>query len=648
MNFKKIVSLGLAACLCLSCVAATACKKDGSDSSSDSSSDKLYEVVPEQPSDEKTFEKTDVNLIENGKTEYKIVLPEGGDSSTSFAAQELSDFFRLSTGVTIPTVTETEVHYSVGDKYISLGETELLEEAEITVTSEELGESGYIIRTVGNSLYIAGPTAVTYHGTLYGVYDVLLYTIGFKVYAEDEIVYEKTNVVPLYNFNEKYRPSVDIRYMMYKAVTNDKTYAYRLRSLGNNTEIWSTFTHTLISTYLPYSEYGAAHPDWYVNGGQQLCLSNEEMIEELCLRVEYFLDKYPTTTHVMLGHEDNSSYCVCDKCAATTAKYGGAYSGVELELANKVAEKVNKWLEKAYPEREVKYVFFAYGPSLPAPATYDATTDTYAALCDDIYIHEDVGVMLAPVSMNFGASPNAPSNLGDYCALKAWSWLFNKKNVYVWSYALNAYSYLQVPNTFGYIKEYVEFYKDLGVKYVYNQGNYDSYVCTFEALRLYTESQLYWDASSDYNALVEDFMNQYYGLAAEGVKKYYNLIRAHYAYLDSHDYTTGTVFFLLDDTKLWSVGMLHTMFTYLDEALAALEPLKTSDPVRYETLYNRVQRERLSPVYMMLSYYMNQLSDEDKASYLADFEKYTKMFSIEATREASFGISSLIDQWKKS
>lgn len=640
--FNRVVSCLLVICTCLT-LACCQKKNEGSESVFES-----VEIPESIPSNTPDLDKTGVNLVENNATEYALVIPEDCDSITGVAGTELIDFINLSTGVTIPVMRDGGLTFNPNAKYISVGNTTLLEGAGIEISREELGESGYVIKTVGSTLFISGYTDYTYYGTMYGVYDFLEQTIGFKAYASDEVVYDKMDTVPLYEFDITFRPTIDVRYMSYKCIKADKTYANRMRSLSNNDEVWSTFTHTLISNYLPYETYGFAHPEWYVNGGQQLCLTNEEMIDELCLRVQYYLDRYPKTTHVMLGHEDNWTYCRCARCTAKMNEYGGNLSGVELELSNIVAERVNEWLEAEYPGRDVKYVFFAYGPSMPAPVSYDEETDTYTALKEDIYIHEDVGVMLAPVSMNFGEKPDSVGNKSLFVSMNSWSWLFNKKNVYLWSYALNAYSYFFNANTFGFIKDYCEYFKELGVKYVYNQGYYDSYVCTFEAMRVYTESMLYWDCTLDYNELVDDFMTNYYGLAKEGVEKYYNAIRTHYAYLDDHDYTTGKVFFMLDDKKLWPIGLVNTLLGYLDQAIEALEPLKTTDPDRYETLYARVQRERLSPLYMMLSYYINQLSDEVKASYVNDFEKYAKMFYLEATREASFGVISLIEQWKKA
>lgn len=639
---KKILFRLLAGVLSVCTLVSVGCKP-----SEDSSSSSEYEYVPEQPEETVELEKTGVNLIEDHKTEYKVVVPEGKDSVSTFAASEFTAFMALATGVTFEVIEDTGLVYDADMKYVSIGETTLLKGAGISVSSEELGESGYKLKTVGNTLFVASVTAPTYSGAVYGVYDVLHYSIGFKVFAEDEIVYEKTGTVPLYAFDMSYRPSIDIREMGYKAINSDRTLSYRMYSIGKNSDVWSSFTHTLISDYLPYSTYGASHPEWYVNGGQQLCLSNEEMLEELCVQVERKLVTYSETTHVMLGHEDNSSVCTCEDCMATAAKYGGEYSGVELEFSNKVAEKVNKWLETNYPERDVKYVFFAYGPTINPPVTYDEATDTFTSNCENVYIHEDVGVMLAPIAMDFSKSPDEGENKAQYLALRGWSDLFDGKNMYVWHYSLFPYSYMFNYNNFGVIKEYYQFYADIGVKYIFDQGNYDSHICTLEDMRLYVQTQLMWDASQDYETLAYKFIDQYYGLAAPKIKEYYDFIRAHYAKLEEENQISGAIFFMMDDKNLWPIGTVRTLLSIFDDALEALEPLKTADPERYETLYERVQKDRLSPLYMMLQYYIDQLADDVKASYIGDFETYSKMFEINFSREGSYDVPSLIEQWKK-
>ncbi len=645
MKKGKILSVLLSLIMAVSTIGAfAACDDDPTQNSSSESIDYPTSL----PNEDSTFVDTGKKLVENGRSEYKIVVPEGNDSLSAFAASELTEFIRLSTGVTLETVPDTGLSFHGNEKYISVGETSFLKSAGITVSKEDLGESGYVLKTVGDSLFVASVTASNFNGSLYGVYDFLEYTIGLKIYAADEVVYEKMDSVPLYAFNESFRPSIDIRTEEYKRVKTDRTSAYRLRLIGKNIDVWSSFTHTLISDYLPKAKYFASHPDWYASSGEQLCLTNEEMISELVVQVQERLTRYPDTTRVMLGHEDNTSKCECENCMAVAQKYGGAYSGVELELTNKVAKAVDKWAATAYPGRKISYYFFAYTYTLNAPVTYVEATDSYTLNYEQTEILDNVGVLIAPIAMNFSKAPDDPENMSSYRQMKGWSALFNQKNIAIWHYSLNAYSYFFNFNNFGVAQEYYRFYEEIGTSYIFDQGNYDSCVCTFEDMRIYVQSQLMWDSSQSYEELADEFMNAYYGLAAPAVKKYYQALRAHYAYLEQRNMASGTIFFLLDDKNIWPIGVVNTLLRYLEEGLVALEPLKAQDYARYEVLYSRVQKERLSPLYMMLSFYIGQLSDDVRTSYVTDFEKYTKQFQIEADRESGYGVAGLIESWKKA
>lgn len=591
---------------------------------------------------------TGVNIVEDKKSDYVIVVPESPDYVTSLAASELNEFLSLSSGVTLQIVEEDAFDATTMKHFISLGETERLEEAGIMVEKDKLGEGGYVMKTVGENLYISGITENSYNGTLYGVYDWLGDTVGYHCYAEDEIVYDKMDTVPLYSFDTTYRPSLDIREVAYKDFNTNALYSYRMYTQDSNHGVWNSFAHTMVSQYLPYETYGEAHPDWYAANGEQLCLSNEEVVQEMITQVKAQLDVFPDRNYVTIGREDNSTMCTCSKCTETTQKYGGNYSGLELEFTNKVAKGVDALVAAEDPDRKLTYFFFAYGPTLNAPMTYDENTKTYTPIFENTEVYENVGVLIAPISMDFAKTPQDSANQAAYESMKAWSQLLGRKNIAIWNYCLGPYAYMFNFNNFGVIQEYYRFYEEIGAKLIYDQGNYDSGIPTFYAMRIYTQTQLGRDSSQSYDELADDFMKHYYGEAYDAMKKYYDFIRTYYRYLDDHDYTTGQVFFLYDDKNLWPIGTVQSILSYMDEGLEAIEPLKETDPERYEQLYNRLQRERMSPVYMMLQYYINQLSDAEKEAYIADFEKYANMYGIESTRESGFDLSSVISNWKKS
>ena len=78
-----------------------------------------------------------------------------------FAVNELQTLLKKATNVTIRAIPDTDesIIYSSDAKYISIGHTKLLEQANIEVNYDELLESGRVVKTVGNSLFIAGGLA---------------------------------------------------------------------------------------------------------------------------------------------------------------------------------------------------------------------------------------------------------------------------------------------------------------------------------------------------------------------------------------------------------------------------------------------------------------------------------------------------------
>ncbi len=598
--------------------------------------------------EETELKSTGYNIVEDGKTEYVIVVPEDPDFVTSLASTEINEFINRSSGATLKIVEEDEFDGTTNKKFISLGETKLLDDAGIVVDKEKLGEGGYVMKTDGESLYISGITEDSYSGTVYGVYDWLADTIGYRCYAEDEFDYKEMKTIPLYKFDKSYRPSIDIREVAYKDIKTNTLYSYRMYSQDSNHNVWNSFAHTTLSRYLPYETYGEAHPDWYTANGDQLCLTNEEVVQEMIVRVKEELDVFPDRNLVTIGHEDNGTICTCDKCTEATARHGGNYSGVELEFTNKVAKGVDEIIAEEQPDRKLTYFFFAYGPTLNAPVEYNESTKEYEPIDKDLEVYENVGVLIAPISMDFAKSPEDGANKAAYESMKGWSALFNKKNIAIWNYCLGPYAYMFNFNNFGVVQEYYRFYEEIGTKVIYDQGNYDSGIPTFSAMRIYCQAQLGWDTSQDYDELANDFIEHYYGEGSTAIKKYYDFIRAYYRELDDNDYATGHVFFLYDDKNIWPLTTVNSIMSYMDEALEAIEPLKESNPERYEQLYNRIQRERMSPIYMMLQYYISQLTDDEKAEYIADFEKYADMYGMESTRESAFDLKSVIENWKKS
>lgn len=639
---KKIIALLLASVVSATCF--VGCTKDDPTESSDGQT---------SASGENTIAETGLNIIENGTSEYTIVVPATYDEYVYTAAGELSDFLYRSSGAVLPTIPDTDLVYDENDKYISLGDTTLFQQSDYELTSD-MRETGYYIKRDGNLVLV---NAKYSFGTLCAAYDLLEYLIDFEVYAADEIYYEKKTTVPLLDFDVKFIPTFDVRSMNQKELRENAVYTHRLR-MQLTGETWSVWSHATITVYLPMEKYGESHPEYYgtTGGGAgtqggQVCYSNEDMRLEMVEQIKEQLKKTEGTTWISLGMEDNSNKCQCPNCVAGEEKYGN-YAGLQLEFANKVAEDVDAWLAEVEPNRKMHYSFFAYLNSITAPAELNATTGKYEPISEYFRCRENVYVQYAPISLDFNKPLTAKENESSLETLRAWrdilSSVGREGNITVWTYCLNAYSLFLPLGNFGTTALQYKQFAENGVGMIYDQCIGQTNQSCLQALRLYTQSKLMYNADLEYNALVEDFMDHYYGLAKEEMMEYYNFYRYYLQYLeDEYDVTVGKIFTHLYKAEYWSDSTLQYMIDVLDRAVEKLEPLKTTDPERYQTLFDRIRLERLTPIYLFFRLRMSSLTQAQKEEYLADFIKYTEQFGINESAESVYDMTSFIEQCQK-
>lgn len=642
---KKIVSI-LAALLAF-VTAGSACT-DGKDSSSSSEVTEGNKVVytNREAMLPASVAETGINIAANKKSDYSIVIPKDADSIITFAASEVKNFIRNSSGADIPVVTDEGLEFNAEQKYISIGNTTIFQGCGLTLT-KDMGETGYYMKRFGNTLVIAAKNS---NGSCSAVYDFLNYTIDLEVYSMDELYYAEKNEVPLLDFDITFIPTVDMRKLLNEAVDTSDVYARRMRLfswLGAGE--WVTFAHTTISKYLPVADYAAEHPDWYNDSQNQVCYSNEEMRLEMEEKIKECIASSEYGYYVMIGHEDNKSMCNCEACVAERELYGG-YGGQELNFTNKIAEEMQPWLAENYPDRDIKFVFFAYQTSQTPPISYDETTDTWTPLYEDVSVRENVMVFYCPISADFAHPYNSAVNATEYNELKGWSELFKQAgrsdNIMIWTYSTAATSYFAAMNNFAVPGEHYETMASMGVSYIMDQGSPDSRLPMLEELKVYTMAKMMYRSDYDYNELVNDFIEHYYGVASEEMKEYYHYIRARYKYLNENESFTGRVF---SDTTLvgfWPRASVQELMDIIDSALAKVETIKDSDPTRYTTLYNRLKKEKLSPIYLMFSYYMDTLTQDQKEEYWQDLSTYTAMFNIKSTREAADNLQEIIDGWQ--
>ncbi len=573
------------------------------------------------------WEETDTYLARGGFTDYRIVTSATPTSYEQFAVSELKEFFHMATGATLREITDEGLAYDESQKWISVGDTALSAAAGVDTPYDVLGRDGARVVTKGNILILTGATD---RGTVNAVYDFLHETFGYECYAPDEIKIEVKDVVRLRNFNITDVPSFAERSTAYAVHTNS-TFALRMRSQAKISG-WAKWTHSEFHWMKP-EVYAADNPDWFSDDQLQLCITRDvgdlesDEYDHSNMRGTYvegvkdYLIKDPSATHMMLGIVDNRKYCTCESCMASDERYGGQ-SGSRIRFYNAIVRELREWLKVNYPGRHVTFACFAYLSCFDAPVNYDEASGTYTAVDPSVIPDDDLAVLWAPMDACYAHSFNAPCNSVDKRSLDGWAAI--AKHLYVWSYCTDfTASFLPFDN-FNSLAENYKLFADYGVEFFYDQGN-EWMTPFFNELFCYVQTKLMWDVNLDYNALVEDFMQQYYKDAAPYMLEYFNLVRTRYALLEaqSEQHFEITVY-----GEIYAGSQLENYFPYktlcqmsdiLDRAADAAAAVE--DETLRQTLTDRIRVQTLVPRYFLLRYYRAYYSDSVLTEMIDSFEE---------------------------
>ncbi len=616
---------------------------------------------------------SDYNLVEDGKSDYIIAIPVDADTDLKTAASELVTMLEMSTGVKLESVNEDRLNGRT-EKIISLGNTELFEGTGINLADYDIGNRGYVIKTIDSNLFIASNMSF---GVLCGVYDMLTETIGYEAYADDEIVVDKLSTVPLLKFDAHFKPLIDNRQISYYELKNSYIYSARMKLTQQQTQ-WSAFAHTTITVYCPISPYAQTHPAWYGNSGnKQICyglaIEQDDAAGEGKALFEHLVEQvYSCLTnsgginkeYIMIGQEDNYITCTCEKCLRIMNEYGGPANGgfaaIQIELTNMIAEAVDKKLAEIGDTRTIQYGTFAYQTSRSAPAVWSDAEGKYVPSSDRFRMRDNTFVLYAPIEMDFSRPITDPANSGILSDLTKWSDILEydnennhvgeegvntSDNMMIWAYCIPRNMFIPYQN-FGQYAEYYQAFAEHGAGYIYDQAYGKTGLAAFNAFKIYTQSKALYSNEYDHNELAYDFIHQYYDLGGEAMYEYYNYMISYYAYLQKNENLPGAVMTFIDTKNFWSVPVLTKIIEYIDQAIEDIEPLKESDPVRYETVYNRLMREKCFPMYIMFQLYENEMTQAEKVEYVLALEKYTKMFDMTFTYENVNNVEDNIATWK--
>ncbi len=552
-KFIKIISLMLVlvfSIISISC-------KNGDPEDDDNVNTAVFDVVKDSNGE-------DVYIVENGTSDYKIVVPNETNMYEDLASSDLQLFIWQSTGVTLPIEKLSAVNTAEG-KYIFIGRAT---GKESVVTIETYGENGAYIDVENENVYLTGAKG---YGITNSVYQFLKYEINWKIYAYDEIYFEPTEKLPLLNFQDyRYKPFYNYATWrsQYAFGYDNRSSAARMGQLQATHKGGSTLEGTLYSEYLSnlhklvtstvaQQKMLELHGDelnelvearlaeldvsdaqkeewrprvesdiisekgwsWFGNG--HLCLSKPEVREYVTEIVKNSLINEPNAEYLQLGNPDAMGACSCIYCVEKL-KTCLTHGGIAIDFMNEISLNLeeDKFFEK-HPEvnPNVKLEFLNYLSFEEPPV--DAEGRVYVTARDN------VSVYWCPISACYSHAlddPNCTVNAKDFKNLVGWSKVTKNLGVYV--YGCNYRDYYTFFNNWGHLQTWAEAYRKYNIKYISYHAPTEFDHAPFDRLRHYLFNTYIDDANApDFDTVAKDFINHYYKVAADYMWEYYEALR---------------------------------------------------------------------------------------------------------------------------
>jgi hypothetical protein len=427
----------------------------------------------------------------NGVGNYQIVIPSHADTVEIRASQQLQHYLFEMSGTELPIVEEEKY---TGKNALYLGQTAYAKALNLQLTS--LKDDGYIYKSVGDNFVIIGGKR---NGTLYGVYD-LLETFGFRKYTSSATHIPKKKVVS-FPGDIVFIPQIVYRTTSYSD-TRDREYA-EWHKLSSRSE-WGLFVHTF-ERLVPSKEYMATHPEYYsLRDGQrlptQLCLSNPDVLRICIENLQKEIAQRPTLKYWSVSQNDNDKYCLCDKCLELNKTYGGdahRSSGSMIYFVNKVA--------KAFPDKMISTLAYWYTRTAP----------------DHIIPEPNVNIMLCNIESK-RHKPVFETDTAFSRDLRNWGKL--AQDILIWDYNIQFSNLVSPFPNLHTIGPNLDFFTDNRVNSFFMQSN-SQIGGEMAELRAYLISKLLWNPKADSDAIIDDFVNGYFGNAGPFIRQYIDAMR---------------------------------------------------------------------------------------------------------------------------
>ncbi len=597
---------------------------------------------------------TEVNrpFVVNGESDYIIVVGKKNDAAEK-AAKFLANQVGAATGAYLSVELEAEsaksnLTWTADKKYIAIDCENMENTANVTWHNEtediDLGYSGYMMRTVGNTVFMKVNSDYGYQMV---VLSFLREVLGYEWFGDDTISYSKSGAtLPDLDIVEK--PDFDLSFSS-SLWTSASKYASGLSDVNVFVAPEGQYVHNSY-IYLPPETYAEEHPEWYSDEWAnyhdgwrpgQLCYTAHGDKEEYDLMLQTavasmleYLANEPECCTITFTQQDTQAVCSCATCTAAANEFTSISSTLVM-FVNDLEDLLRAELEKiaqanGTKTREITVLFFAYQKTVYAPVAgssaenyqLEVNADNKVTAADGtvyelpyhktypngIVCNENVGCYYAPIGARYNQSLYADTTASTGARVELEKWGKLTDHIYVWTYDTNFTHYLFPYNSYENIVDTARCLKEnnTDLYFAQTQDWRNGSIPCFGALKRYIVSSVRYNVNMNYEEAVDKFFANYFQDAAEPMRKYFDKLTAYLEYLEmAYPSTfTGSIYdAFVNESKYWSFALMNDYLSLCDEAYAAIEKYKSSDPEKYELLAKHITLETIFPRFVICDYY---------------------------------------------
>lgn len=428
--------------------------------------------------------KNQLILVENGQSDYEIVIPEKSDETIEKAARELQKYIELISTVNIAVVSE--------NKNVS-GKKKIIVKEDSGLAAPQT----VLFKSEGDNVVISGGSP---QSTLYVVYEFLEMNMGCKWFSPTVEKIPEQQIISIdKSLNYIYTPEITTRTVHSKLFYENHDFAdkHKVTQEAFPNYVPTARVHTF-QRFVPEKVFYKNHPEYYALRGDkrrqtQLCLTNPDVLQIVKDSVRAYFDRYPEAEVISVSSNDNTQYCQCEHCSKID-KAEGSPSGSMIYFVNEVA--------KEFPDKMISTLAYQYTrkPSKTKPLD---------------------NVLITLCSIECDRSAPIEEKCNDFAEdLMGWKELSN--NIRIWDYTTQFTNFLAPFPNIHTLQPNIKFFRDNHAKWIFEQHSHNPSEL-FE-LRSYLTAKLLWNPDADANQIINEFVNGYYEEAGIYVKKYIDAI----------------------------------------------------------------------------------------------------------------------------